>query len=330
MLNLKKTAVAVLALGSSAVFAGTMGPVCTPGNVTVPCERTAWDFGVQALYLQPTNDFYTSHIRVEREGRDGIEVRDHFNSLDNDWGWGFKLEGSYHFNTGNDLNINWYHYNKTTNRRVNALTVDAFGEDLALRLATSAEPRWDAVNFELGQHVDFSEQKKIRFHGGAQYARIKHNFDAGLARRDRDGDDDRGRRRNFFDANTEFNGFGPRVGMDMSYFLGNGFAVYAKGATALLIGDSSFNVRLRPINDLGIRLNGSKTTMVPELEGKLGATYTHSMAQGDLSLDAGYLWVNYFNPQHAPGLLNLASGGIANSNFGIQGVFAGVKWVGNV
>lgn len=308
MLNLKKTAVAVLALGSSAVFAGTMGPVCTPGNVTVPCERTAWDFGVQALYLEPVSESFAG-FRTTSAGNT------RFDEFDRNWDWGFKLEGSYHFNTGNDININWYHFDNDTNHNHHGQTVffgtPAVGADFFARVRV--QPEWDAVNIEVGQLANFGEQKHIRFHAGAQYARVEDTIRARIAVA---GVGDFGVR-----SESTFNGFGPRVGADLAYDFGNGLAVYGNGAGSILVGDSKFS-----FNDassvLGFgSLHGSKTAIVPEVDAKLGATYTFALAQGDFSLDAGYMWVNYFDAVNS---------GFVQSNFALNGPYFGVKWVGNV
>lgn len=317
MLNLKKTAVAVLALGSSAVFAGTMGPVCTPGNVTVPCERTAWDFGVYALYLSPAynaNHGYAGYGVVS----DGVTSYYNHHDIDYDWGWGFKLEGSYHFSTGNDLNLNWYHWKHDTDHSYAGLFIpELFGAGVVG--GARWEPEWDAVNLEFGQHVDFGEFKDIRFHAGLQYARIDHDFlitgfedilAAPYAAR----------------INQKFDGIGPRIGMDMQYNFGNGFAIYGNGATALLVGDAKFNTALSDAVLGTFYASGSKTTIIPELEAKLGAKYTYALAQGDLTLDAGWMFVDYLHAHHhiTPAFA------VRESDFALQGPYAGLKWVGNV
>jgi hypothetical protein len=301
MLNLKKTAVAVLALGSSAVFAGTMGPVCTPGNVTVPCERNAWEIGGYALYLQPVANGPFAFFGTDS----GVFAGD----TDN-WQWGFALEAGYHYGTGNDINVNW------TRLENNA--------DFYFPTVTSLnhfEGDWDEVNVELGQTVDFSPTNRMRFHGGAQYSRLSAEAGPFFVRTSAAGVVPA----TFAVTNgfsSEFNGFGPRAGLDMNYGFGNGFGVYAKGATALLVGTSKFSDFTG-----ATAVYNSRTEVVPQLEAKLGANYTYAMAQGDLVLDAGYMWVDYLNV-HNNSALN--AGNVATGDVAFHGPYFGLKYVGNV
>ncbi len=183
---------------------------------------------------------------------------------------------------------------------------------------------WDAVNLEFAQQMDLGAKKNIRFHGGMQYARISTTMSFASA----------GSFDSLFASHSlaatdvlTYHGFGPRVGMDMRYQWGHGLAMYAHGASALLIGTSRFNnTRVLATTGETLTLQPAVTpAIVPELEAKLGATYTYAIAHGELRFDAGWMWINYFNAQqNAKGL------GIQQSDFGLQGPYLGLKWLGHV
>ncbi|QDP72115.1 hypothetical protein FOG18_05810 [Legionella israelensis] len=331
MFSLKTTALVALAIGSSATIAGTVGSVCTSGDVTVPCELSGWDVGVYALYLEPSYNgnprffnYRGSNIGDRNINSIGGPQRVH-NKLNTNFDWGFKLEGSYHFNTGNDINVNWYHWNDTSSENLHYFSETDGSEVFFTPL--QRKHKWDTVNLEFGQHVDFGGFKNIRFHGGFQYARLEHNqnaphvinIPAAFVIND-NGDIERAPAKTLVGTNRidlTFRGVGPRVGADMSYDWRNGFAIYANGAAALLVGDAKVN----DYSDVEPN-RASHTAIVPELEVKVGLKYTYAMAQGNLALDGGYMVANYWDAFH------LVQAGIAGtSNFGVHGPFLGLKYL---
>lgn len=302
---LKKTTLAILAFAGHSAFSGTMGPVCTEGSVTLPCAHSAWDIGIQALYLKPAYGPEQAFFGIPN----ATNVV-HWQAPASNWGWGFKLDGSYHVRTGNDININWYHFNHTTDS-----SVFTQAQNLStILMHNTLNPKWDAINAELGQMVNFGEFTNIRFHGGAQYVQISQNYSGAFTGHVPE------------QIYVKYNGFGPRFGADLNHSIGSGFGIYANGAAALFVGDNKFNTLSSGVLDETGGSYASETIIVPEIEGKLGAKYTYAMTQGDLSLDVGYMWLNYIKAQSYISY----SGYTLSTNFTLNGPYFGLNWLGSL
>src|SRR5262245_45682284 len=119
---------------SSSIFADKINLIQNP----------AWDIGIQALYLKSS---YSDGFAYLDDTRIAPNT-DKRNPLKLSWGWGFKAEGSYHFCPNSDLNLNWYHYRKSSDGTFvfqSNPTADHY----------SITPDWDAVNLEFGQSIRF-------------------------------------------------------------------------------------------------------------------------------------------------------------------------------
>jgi hypothetical protein len=324
---LKKTTLAVLGLSvSGLVSAGTMGPVCTPGNVTVPCEAKQWDLGVQALYMKVIQSTDRAYLHT-------VEPVNGYGELKNDWDWGYKLEGSYHFNTGNDIVLTWMHYkNDTTQAGFSGfIPYSPLALPLATTFAAANENQIDQINLVMGQHADFGLVKNMRFYGGLQYANIRsditHLYNQSPAALIPSGitsvslHDD-----------SDFKGVGPVIGIDYSYDITNEFSLTANGAGSILYGSSRIFTGYvgAPVTAVLSSWYGSKKAMVPSLEAKLGANYAYAMAQGTLNIEGGYQVVNYFHALQTLGAEFPGTNVLSTSDFGLYGPYVGLKYVGNV
>lgn len=323
---LKKTTLAVLGLVASGVAAaGTMGPVCTPGNVTVPCEAKLWDIGVQALYLKQAYDSNKAY-------QHNILPFNGYHEVNNEWDWGYRLEGSYHFNTGNDATATWVHYENNSNKDgfVGLIPIAANVAPLSSSFRLADDTYFDQVNLVLGQHADFGLVKNMRFYGGLQYANINDTAIAYFARSPVQFVASGITSVHQFEK-SDFKGVGPVVGIDYSYDITNEFSVTANGSGSILYGTSRVDYGYvgTPVGAILLDRYASKKTVVAGLEAKLGVNYAYAMSQGVLNLQGGYQVMNYFNALQTMGIDGFVNPRIASSDYGLYGPYFGLKYVGN-
>jgi Legionella pneumophila major outer membrane protein precursor len=299
----KKTVLCALALNSFVASAGTMGEACQPGDVSLPCATTAWDFGAHALYLKPVYGANLTYLGFEQSG----SVRT-WKDDQPDSGWGFKLEGSYHYDEGKDFNVNWYHYDNTSTI-TRSLTPG--GVLPAVTARATITPKWDTINFEVGRLIKLASDTTIRLHYGAQYTRIDNDVAV--------------RGPVYLDAATRFSAFGPRVGSDFEYQISNGFAFQAGGAFGILYAKQKFTETTRlplpPFTQVGSVYMSEQT-----IEGNLGLKYNQVITSGVISIDAGFMWKHFDSPIHA---INLVTQTIQECDENFNGIYFGFKWVGN-
>ena len=339
MVNLKKAALAVVALGvagvaSAAMYAPPPAAGCTGSSVSVPCDKRGWSFAGDALYVQTNNVGQVTHT----VSTTGSTVTNSYQNLDPNWTWGFEFAAAYYFGTGNDLNLNWTHFVKQSSQTTEGAGIlgaytsnelDGGTDGVANRantITTDIDNTFDAVNLEFGQMVNFGDHVGTRFHAGLQYAQIKSTLDqsAGLTENNTIYNDN--------NMASKFDGVGPRLGMDSSYSFGNGLSLFGNVAGSLLVGDlkltqTQTSTSGNGTGDVVSQINtttSANNSIVPEAEAKLGVRYTKPLAQGDLSAEVGYQVANYWNA------VNYTTSTADTSDFGYDGIFFGLKWLGNV
>ena len=341
MLNLKKTLLTILAVSNTFAFAGSMGPTCVPGT---DCEKPAWSISTYALYLQPSfggNGLgYTSFSNYGSDlSANTIEVNGATNYMHNinpQWNWGFQIDAAYYLNSKNDIDINYYHFNENTQGYLPQGTLFAGSAPGLYAGLVKVAPSWNAINLESGHRFDFDNIKTLRLHAGVSFANINNKFT--------------NYPQVFSTGNPIFittdkisyNGFGPRFGGDFNYIVGHGLGLYTKAAGSLLVGTAKQSVTgykdfiFNTFNNVYSAGNYSQShngVIVPEIEAKLGLKYDYSLAQGIITFDLGYLWINYLNAivsQVGANVNNSVVSSSTTTNFNLNGLYFGLKWMGNV
>jgi len=273
-------------------------------------EHLKWNIYGDTLYLRSN----TGSLNVA-----GYRTNNNFDTYivtGNIWGWGFKLGGTYEYQKDKDIDINWYSIDDQNTVYLSGPIVNSSGIFLnGPQIKTFNQAKWNAVNIEFAQHINSIKDTALRLYAGAEYVAINETLE-------------------FYSPGTgsdatyrghaiSYYGFGPRVGIDALYSVTSPLRIYSKTALGIYAGTSRENGTGNTADGILTGHNLFAMFIVPSIEEKLELNYTASIPSGELTVDTGWLWVNYFQA-----LITRVGDVIHAENFGFQGPYLGLKWRG--
>lgn len=323
---IKQAGLALASFGlATAALAGSYTEGCDC-EITIPKFAGGIRVGVEALYFAA--DIKNTDYAVTSQSRSGIDTfRGH--NVDTDRDWGFALELAYVVaGTGNDFVVNWTEHRFSSGSKVSEfggnsntriispiavfvnLNDDAVddidldspeidGDDDLLSVSAKSALNYRKIDLEAGQAIKIGHDSVcLRFHAGLRYAGVDTKYEVFYENDDRDLDEN-----GTFVSESDFDGLGPRFGIDGYWHLGNGFSVVGEASVAMLVGTAKASWAYEDIHDEDPPVDYSArysesfdNTIVSNLEGRIGVNYLHHFSNSsEMNIQVGYQVTHYFD-----------------------------------
>lgn len=324
---LKRVLMGLISLGvTSTLLAGAPGnQMAMPSGdiLSAPESNSAWSFGLQALYAQiGSNGFQYTQINDNSAPLNTFTNK----SVDNPTGWAGEADVTYHF-SGNsrDITLGYTHLDVNQTNKTTLSGAETFSSSLG-SVADQAKGQTDidhnALDLTLGQQLLVGSVLVLHPFAGLRYADI-----------------DQDNKVDYTDSSTltntgtgkntsDFQGIGPRAGLDVRVLAGAGVSFVGTMGGSLLVGSldahqsstsSSVNLKTSP---------DDHTQIVPELDAKIGLDYTpHKLFPGAaVGFQVGYELAHYYNAASMDGFdATLVNSTNNNTDFSYQGPYMRIQ-----
>jgi len=323
-------ALAMIGLSASA-FAGAPGnQVAVPSgiNLMAPDSVGVWSFGIEALYFEPANNEYQYGSLNPNTTVNPTNNKN--KSVGTGYDWGGTVDATYMFpGNSRDVKLSYTHIDfddsKTTTVGANQTFNTPFSTDLAENDTAKGKQQndVDSVDLVFGQWIRIGQRVDLHPFGGLRYTNYstesKGTYTEYVAN-----DNDLVDSEKF---TSDFEGIGPRAGMDTAVHLGKGFSIVGTMAGSLLVGDgdSKFTVinNTASTDTITTYKSGESTHVVPELDARIGVDYMHAFnPTTSMNIQLGWQVVNYFDISDTDGLDITTPNTVNNSeDFGYHGPY---------